>query len=145
MASSDEVRVVLEEECKHKHSDMHSVIIGIGCHNNLLITEVIHIIFHAKSIEKEVQFLIFCNFLAFFLIAVQWLTTKREYCLGLCITSLGNGSARRVSLGDEYACVLGKFLFCCRKLIVVMKLAVTELAVVYICSLISFLGLLLDA
>ena len=145
MSSSDEVRVVFHEECEDQHADVHSVIIGIGCYDDVLVAEVLHVVLQTESVDEKVELFVFCNPLAAFLVAVDWLSPEREYRLCLCIACLGDGSARRVSLGDEYACLLGKVLLCCRQLVVVVELAVAELAVVDVCPLVPLLCLLLDA
>ena len=144
VSSSHKVRVVLHEECQHKHADVHSVVIGIGCDDDLVVSEILHIIFHAKGIHQECELLVFRNLLAALLVAVDRLTSEAEYGLGLCIAGLCDGSARRVSLGDEYTCELRQLFLCCRKLVIVVDLAVAELTVVDVGSLVSLLSLLLD-
>ena len=144
MSTADQIRVVLHEECQHKHADVHSVIIGIGCYDDLVISEVLHVIFHAKGIDQERELLVLGNLLAAFLVAVDRLSSQTEYSLCLCIAGLCDRSACRVSLGDEYTGVFGEFLLCCRKLVVVMDLAVAQLAVIDVRPFVSLLGLLLD-
>ena len=144
VSSSHKVRVVLHEECQHKHADVHSVVIGIGCDDDLVVSEILHIIFHAKGIHQECELLVFRNLLAALLVAVDRLTSEAEHSLGLCVACLCDGSARRVSLGDEDAGVFGQFLLSCRELVVVVDLAIAQLAVIDVGSLVCFLCLLLD-
>ena len=131
MAPSDEIRMVLHEECQYKHSDVHSVVIGIGRHDDLVVSEIFDILLKSESVDQEVQLFVLRDLLAAFLVAVDRLTSQREYSLSLCITSLGDRSARRVSLGDEDAGKLSELLLGCRQLVLVVVLAVAELLVVY--------------
>ena len=76
MSASDKVRVVLHEECEHEHSDVHSVVIGIGCNDDLVVTEIFHLVFHSKGIEQERELFVFSNSLAAFLVAVDRFTAE---------------------------------------------------------------------
>ena len=94
MTSSDQVRIILHEECENEHADMHSVVIGIGRYDDLLIAKILDIILQSQCIDEEVELFVLSHFLAAFLVAVDRLSSEREYSLGLCITCLCDGSAR---------------------------------------------------
>ena len=94
MATSDEVWVVFHEESKHKHTDVHSVIIGIRSHNDLLVAEVLDVVLQSECVDQEIELLVLGNLLAAFLVAVDRLSSEREYSLGFCVTCLCDGSAR---------------------------------------------------
>ena len=110
---------------------MHSVVIGIGRHNDLVISEIFDILLKSECVNQKVQLFVLRDLLAAFLVAVDRLTSEREYSLCLCVTSLCDCSARRISLGDEYAGKLSELLLGCRQLVLVVLLAVAELLVVY--------------
>ena len=143
MSAADKVRVVFHEEGQHKHADVHTVVIGIGSYDDLVVAEVVDVLLESKSVNKEVEFLILGNLLAAFLVRVDRLASEREYCLCLSITCLGYGSARRVTLGDEDTGLLAKLLLACRELILEVILAVAKLLVVYACTLVALLCLFL--
>ena len=124
---------------------MHTVVIGIGCDYDVLVSEVVCVVLDAEGVDEKVQLLVFGNFSSAFLIAVDRLSSKTEYSLYLCVSCFGDCSARGITLGYEETGLFGKFLLCCRQFVIVMKLAVTELAVIYVCPLVSFLCLLLYA
>ena len=94
MSSSDQVRMVFHEECQHKHADVHSVVIGIGCDDDLVISEVVHVVLKSEGVNEQVELLVLGNLLAALLVAVDRLTSQAEHCLSLCLTCLGDGSAR---------------------------------------------------
>ena len=144
MSSTDKVRVVFHEEGKHEHTDVHAVVIGIGSYDDLVVAEVVDVLLKTEGIDEEVQLLVLGNLLAALLVGVDRLSAEGEHSLGLRITCLGDGSARRVTLGDEDAGLLAKLLLSCRKLVLQVVLAVTQLLVVYACTLVALLGLLLD-
>ena len=113
MSAADKVWVVFHEECQYEHSDMHSVVIGIGCDDDLVVAEVVHVVLHSESIYKQVELVVLGYLLTAFLVTVDRLAAKAENRLSLCLACLCDGSARRVTLGDEDAGQVSKFLFRC--------------------------------
>ena len=75
MTTTDKIRIVLHEERKYKHTDMHSVIIGIGSHDNVVVSEVLEIFFYTEGRNEKIKFLIFGHATAAFLVTVDRLTT----------------------------------------------------------------------
>ena len=71
MTSSDQVRIILHEECENEHTDVHSVIIGIRSHNDLLVAEVLYVILQSECVDQEIELLVLGNLLAAFLVAVD--------------------------------------------------------------------------
>ena len=55
---------------------MHSVIIGIGRHDDLVVAEVVDVLFKSKGVYEKVQLLIFRNLLAAFLVGVDRLSSE---------------------------------------------------------------------
>ena len=45
MIAFDQVREKLQKESEQEHADVHTVDIGIGCDDDAIVTEVIHVIF----------------------------------------------------------------------------------------------------
>ena len=123
---------------------MHSVVIGISRDDDLVVSEVVHVVLYTKCVDQQIQLLVLSNLLSAFLVAVDRLSTQTEYCLCLCLARFCDCTARRVSLGDEDAGIFSQFLLGCRKLVVVVNLAVAKLPVIYIGTLVPFLCLLLD-
>ena len=109
MTAAYQVRIVFHEEGQDQHPDVHSVIIGIGCNNDAVVAQVIHVIFHSKGIDEQVELFIFSHSLAAFLVAVDRFSPEAEHCLRVCPAGFGDGSACRVSLCDEYAGQLTQF------------------------------------
>ena len=54
---------------------MHSVIIGIGSHDNVVVSEVLEIFFYTEGRNEKIKFLIFGHATAAFLVTVDRLTT----------------------------------------------------------------------
>ena len=76
MISSDEVRVILHEECEDQHTDMHSIIIGIGCDNDVVVSQILEVLFHAKCGDKKVKLFILSYFPVTFLVTVDRLSPE---------------------------------------------------------------------
>ena len=123
---------------------MHSVVIGIGCHYDPSVSEVLDVLLKSESIDQKVEFLVFCKFLRTLLVAVERLSPEREHGLSLCIAGLCDGSARRVSLGDEYAGEVSELFLGGWKLVLIVIFAVPELLVIYARTLVALLCLFLN-
>ena len=76
MSSSDKVRIIFHKESKYKHTDVHSVVIGIGRYDDVLVAEVLHVVLQTESIDEQVEFLILSNPFAAFLVAVDRLSSE---------------------------------------------------------------------
>ena len=55
------IREELKEECKKKHSDVHTVHIGICGHHYFIISEVFYIILYVKCGLEEVKLFVFID------------------------------------------------------------------------------------
>ena len=61
VALLDEVREELQEEGDDEQSDVHSIYIGIGSHNHLIISQSIQTILNIESCLKKVELLVLVN------------------------------------------------------------------------------------
>ena len=102
--------VVLEEEADHQQADMHSVHIGIGRDDYLVVAEVVHILVHVEGGLEQEQFLVLADLLLAFLHAVQRLAPEAEHGLGIHVADLGDRAAGGVSLGDKDGRKLGELV-----------------------------------
>ncbi len=124
---------------------MHSVIIGIGRHDDVVVAQVVKVVLDSEGRDQKVQFLVLSHFLVAFLVAVYRLATKTEHGLILSFSHLGDGSARGVSLSDEYARKFPEIFLALWQLVTVVKTAVSQLSVIDIRFLVPFPCLLLDS
>ena len=76
VTSSDKVRVVFHKECQYKHTDMHSIVIGIGRDDDLVVSEVVDVLFKSECVYEQVQLLVLGNLLSAFLEAVDRLSSE---------------------------------------------------------------------
>lgn len=145
VSSSYQIRVVLQEEGKYQHPDVHTVIIGISRHHYIVVSEIFQVVFHAKGRDEQVQLFVLRHALAALLVAVDRLSPQGENGLIVGVAGLGNGSARGITLCDEYGGVLYVVLILLGNLVVVVEAAVAELAVVDSGLAVALAGLFLDA
>ena len=124
---------------------MHSVVIGIGRHDDVVVAEVLHVVFHSQGGYEQVELLVLGHLLAALLEAVDGLAAEAEHRLVVGVARLGDGSACGVALGDEYAGLLHELLCLLGALVVEVEAAVAELAVVDVRLLVALAGLLLDS
>ena len=122
---------------------MHSVVVGIRRNDDLVVAEVVYVLLKAKGVYQKVKLFIFRNLLPAFLVAVDGFSSQRENGLRLGIAGLGDGTACRISLGDEDAGLFPELLLCCRELVLVVIFSVPELLVVDVGPFVPFLGLFL--
>ena len=94
MSSTDKVRVVFHEECHNEHSDVHSVVIGIGSDDDLVIAQILHVVLETECVDEQVELVVLSHLLAAFLVAVYRLSSEAEYRLSLGLACLGDSSAR---------------------------------------------------
>ena len=59
----DKFREELQEESNDKQTDMHTVYIGIGSHNNLVITQRVESVFYIKCSLEQIKLLVLVNHL----------------------------------------------------------------------------------
>ena len=124
---------------------MHSIVVGIGRDNYLVVPEVLDVVFDSERGDQQVELFVLGHLLAAFLVAVDGLAPEREHCLAVRVARLGDGSARRVALGDEYRRVLDVVLVLRVDLLVVVVAAVAQLLVVDAAALVALAHLLLDS
>jgi hypothetical protein len=55
---------------------VHSVVIGIGRYDDLLVAEILDVILQSKCIDEEVELFVLSNLLAAFLISVDRLSSE---------------------------------------------------------------------
>ena len=140
MAFLNQVREELEEEGNHQQADVHAIDIGIGRHNDLVVSKPFHAVLDVEGRLQKVEFFVLIDHLLGETIRVERLTTEAEYGLRVHVAALGDGTAGRVALGDEDT---GFFLLVALGVIQV-ETAVTELAVVEVRFLGTFTGQLGD-
>ena len=101
MIPFDQVGEELQKESDQQQTDVHTVDIGIGCYDDFVISQTFQTIFDIESGLKQVEFFILVNDLFSQAETVQRLTAQTENSLQVRIAALCDGSARRVTLGDE--------------------------------------------
>lgn len=131
MSLLDKVGEELEEEGDDEQSDVHTIHIGIGGYNHLVVTQAVQAILYVEGCLEQVELLVLIYHLLGQAKAIQWLTTQREHRLGIHIAALGDASAGRIALGDED----GRFLLALILGIAEVDAAVTQLTVVEVCLL----------
>ena len=99
---------------------MHSIDVGIGRYDYLIITQCVEPVFDVESGLKKVEFLVVIDHFFRQFEGVEWLSTQRKHRLSIDVAHLCDASAGRVALGDEDA----RFL-----LAVVFHVAVVDAAV----------------
>ena len=119
---------------------MHTVDIGIGCNNHLLITQVLDIVINIECVVEELKLVICVCLRLLFAKSVEWLTTQRKYSLCKCVTRLGNRTRCRVTLGNEDHCLRSQLIF-----VTAVNLTVAQVLIVKQQSLICLAALLLHA
>ena len=50
-----------EEESHKQHTDMHSIDVGIGCYNHIVVSQIVHILVYVQGIVQQVQLFIAIN------------------------------------------------------------------------------------
>ena len=125
MTAPDEVRVIFHEESQDQHADVHPVVIGIGGHNDVVVAQVVQVVFHSEGGDQKIQLLILGDPLAALLVAVDRLSPEAEHCLVVGVPYLRDGSGSGVSLGYEYAGLFRHVLLVLGHLVAEMVPAVT--------------------
>ena len=73
---TDKVGEELEEECEQKQTDVHTVNIGIGCHHNRVVAEVLKVVLNVEGGLKKVELLVLVYNLCSAVLAVERLATQ---------------------------------------------------------------------
>ena len=94
VALFDEVGEELQEEGNHQQADVHAVDIGIGGHDDLVVTEPLEAILDVERGLQEVKLLVLVNHLLGEAERIERLTTQAEHGLCVHVATLGDGSAR---------------------------------------------------
>ena len=144
VTSADQIRVIFHKEGQDQHPDVHTVVIRIGGHDDIVVTEVVEVVLHTKGGDEKVQFLVLGDSLPAFLVAVDRLSPKAENGLVFGVADLRYGSGSGVSLRDEYAGLLSHLFLSLGHLVAEMVAAVAELLVIDIGLLVALPGLLLN-
>ena len=71
----------LQEECYHQQPYVHAVDIGIGSHNDLIVSERIESVFYVEGSLQQVEFFILVDYLFLLAVAVERLSHEREHRL----------------------------------------------------------------
>ena len=131
----------LQEEGHQQKTNVHTVHIGIGRDNHLVVAEVLETVFDIESVLQQVEFFVFVHHLLGHAEAVQRLTAQAEHGLRLHVAGLGNGTRSRVTFGNE------DHGFAVQRVLRVgqVNLAVAELAVVQVRLFRAVVRELLDA
>ena len=128
MVPLDQVREELQEEGDQQEADVHTVHIGIGRDDHLVVAQAIQPIFDVEGSLEQVEFFIFIDDLLGQSIAVQRFTAQAEDRLQVRVSALRDGSAGRVTLGDEDTGLFGEVAF----RIIQVNAAIPQFAVVQI-------------
>ena len=116
---------------------MHTVHIGISCYNHFVVTQSFDSVFYIQGCLEQVEFFVLVHHFLCQPERIQRFTTEAEYRLCVDITALGDGTACRVSLGDEDA---GIFFQPFSFRVVEVDTAVTQFAVMQVSFLGTFAG-----
>ena len=137
----------LEEEGNHQQTDVHTVHIGIGGHDYLIISESVEPFFNVQGSLQEVELFVLVDHLLGESERIQRLTAQAEHGLRIDIAAFRDGTAGGVSLGDEDGTFQAGvvFFFLSAFLIVQVDAAVTQLTVVQVSFLGTLTGYLRDA
>ena len=101
MALLYKLREELQEEGYDEQTDVHAVDIGIGSHDDLVVTQGVETLFYVESSLKEVKLLVLVDHLLGETERVERLAAQREHRLCVYIAALRYASACRQTLGYE--------------------------------------------
>ena len=138
---ADHVGVEFQEEGEHQQADVHTVDIGIGRDDDIVITEAFRPIFDAQGRLEQGEFHVLFGVEVFLrgLGAVERLAHQAEHGLGVGVAALGDAAGGGVTLGDEQGALFGE-----RVAVAVVDAAVAQFLVVDRGFLEARLGLLAD-
>ena len=90
MSLPDYIWEELEEESEQKQTYVHAVHIGIGSHNNLVISQALKAILDVQRRLQQVELLVLIYHGAAKAKAVERFTAQAEHSLRVGIAALGN-------------------------------------------------------
>ena len=137
----DDLREILEEEGDHQEADVHTVDIGIGGDDDLIVAEAVYAVLDVERALEEEELLILVDSVSTEAKGIERFASEAEYGLRLGIASGGEGARCGVALGDEDGALLATVVVGIGK----VDGAVAEFAVVQVGLLGLLAGLLLDA
>ena len=136
-----EFREELQEERHHQKADVHTVHVGIGRDNHLVVAQVLEPVFDVEGRLQKVPFLVLVHDLLRKAVAVLRLTAQAEHRLGFGVTCRRDGTRCRITLGNEdHGLALERVLR-----VGEVHAAVAQLLVVEVSLLGAFVRQLLDA
>ena len=91
----------LQEEGHHQEADVHTVDIGIGGNDYLVITESVKPVLDIQRCLEQVELFVFIYYLLRQAKAVEGFPTKGEHRLKVDVAALRDTSAGRITLGNE--------------------------------------------
>ena len=97
----DEFRVELQEKGDEQQADVHTVDIGIGGDNDLVVTQVVESVLNVEGRLQQVELLVLIHHLLGQSERVERFAAQREHGLRVDVAALGDAAAGRVALGDE--------------------------------------------
>ena len=103
MTLLDELGEELEEEGDDEQTDVHAVNIGIGSHDDLVVTQGVQTFLDVEGCLQQVELLVLIDHLLGEAERVEGLAAQGEDGLRVDVAALGDASAGRVALGDEDA------------------------------------------
>ena len=95
MALLYKLREELQEEGYDEQTDVHAVDIGIGSHDDLVVTQGVETLFYVESGLEEVKLLVLVDHLLGETERVERLAAQREHSLCVYIAALRYASACR--------------------------------------------------
>ena len=96
----------LQEEGYHEQTDVHTVDIGIGSHNDLVVTESVDAVLDVECSLQEIELLVLVHHFLCQSERVERFASQREHGLRVDVAALSDASASRVTLSDEDAALL---------------------------------------
>ena len=139
MPAAHQIRKELQEESQQKQADVHTVHIGIRRDNHIVVTQVLQTVLDVQRSLQEIELLILIHDLFSQTVRIQRLAPQAEHRLRVHVPRLGDGTARRISLGNENGRFILQFMVG-----IEMHAAVPKLAVVQADLLGTLAGNLLD-
>jgi hypothetical protein len=103
MPFANKFREKLQEKRDEQQADVHSVHIGIGCNNNLVVTQIVNAFFNVQRCLQQVEFFVFVNHFFGESEGIQRFPPQTENGLRIYIARFGDGTTGRVTLGNKNA------------------------------------------
>ena len=103
MALTNQFWEELQEEGDNQQADMHTVHIGIGSHNHLIISQRVHALLNIEGSLEQIELLVLIDHLFRQAKGVQGLSSQREDGLGVHVATLGDRTTGRVTLSNKDA------------------------------------------